>query len=160
MSSIVIVRWKQSSAKWGLLRASKKAWLHDSVIEEQLLLGWTSLCRSRSERVRWQGWGLNNFSPSLHCLVNQSNTTCQVDFCMFIGYKSLRGKYVATCCHIQLAIGWVMWMEGWALPVAAQVFQWTSIQLLNTDTYSITYLQTLIYGIQSSLFQVFSVKHL
>ena len=58
---------------------------------------------------------------------------------MVIGYKSLRGKCTAIPCHIQLAAPVVMgveWAEGWgAWPVAAQVFTWTLIRLVNSDAY-------------------------
>lgn len=56
---------------------------------------------------------------------------------MVIGYKSLRGKCAAIPCHIQLAALVVMgveWAEGWgARPVAAQVFKWALIRLVNSD---------------------------
>lgn len=91
----------------------EKNQLHDSVMEKQLLLDWTT---SLSTRRGWGGGGdtLGGgwvISPaSLPSLLNQSNTTCQIDLCAFIGYKSPRGKYVASCCHFHSRVGgWCWW---------------------------------------------------
>lgn len=85
---------------------------------------------------------------------------------MVIGYKSLWGKCAAIPCHIQLAALVVMgveWAEGWgAWPIAAQVFTWALIRLVNSDacilcsTYSQTqcHRQVLNYGVRSALEQV------
>lgn len=60
---------------------------------------------------------------------------------MVIGYKSLRGKCAAIPCHIQLVAPVMMGVDrakGWcAWPVAACVFTWALIMLVNSDAYCV-----------------------
>lgn len=62
---------------------------------------------------------------------------------MVIGHKSLRGKCAAILCHIQLVAPLVMgvkWAKGWAAwPVAALVFTWALIRLVNSDAYPVVH---------------------